>query len=310
LIHKHFSKLFLILTLATFACGLPTASDSPTTAPVQEATLAPPEIPTTPQLTADQLKNAQYQLGVREDHAVVQLVDGLFQQGTDATTLDFAYIKLTEYISIGDLTGDGINEVAAIFFENYGGTGQFGYLAIYSNVNGLPVFLTSTLIDDRPMINSLSVENGEVFLDAIIHGFEDGGCCPTLPSTRRYVLVNNQLRMVNYTTATPDGTKRIIEITSPVNGTEMTGSVQVTGTVSIAPFENNLSYFIYDEAGNQYAAGPVAVSAPDLGAPGIFDVTFTLEGIPSGTIIYLELQDISAADGSWFAMDAVKLIVK
>lgn len=310
MIHKHVGKFFLILTLATFACGLPTASDSPPTVPVQEATLAPTEIPTTPQLTADQLNNAQYQLGVQEQHTVIQLTDGQFQQGTDATTLDFAYIKLTEYISIGDLTGDGIDEVAAIFFENYGGTGQFGFLAIYSNVNGLPVFLNSTLIDDRPMINSLSIENGEVFLDAIIHGFEDGGCCPTLPSTRRYVLVNNQLRMVNYTTATPDGTKRIIEITSPINETEVTGSVQVSGNVTIAPFENNLSYFIYDEAGNQYAAGPVAVTAPDLGAPGTFNETFTLEGIPAGTTIYLELQDISAADGSWLAMDAVKLIVK
>lgn len=80
--------------------------------------------------------------------------------------------------------------------------------------------------------------------------------------------------------------------------------------MSIAPFENNLSYFIYDEAGNQIAAGPVAVTAPDLGAPGTFNETITLEGIPAGTTIYLELHDISAADGSWLAMDAVKLLVK
>ncbi len=150
----------------------------------------------------------------------------------------------------------------------------------------------------------------EVYLDAIIHGIEDPGCCPAFPTTRRYALVNNQLRLTNYTTATPDGTKRIIEITSPVNGTESTGSVQVSGTVSIAPFENNLSYFIYDEVGNQLAAGPVTVTAPDLGAPGTFNESIALAGIPAGTTIYLEIQDVSAADGSLLALDAVKLLVK
>ena len=307
--YKHLTSLILPLTLATLACGLTApASNAPTPAPVQETIPAPTE--SAPSLTADQLKNAQYQLGARDDHAVIQLTDGKYQHGTDATTLDFAYIGLTQFVSVGDLTGDSVNEIAAIFLENYGGTGNFGLLAIYSNVNGLPVFLTSTFIDDRPMINSMSIENGEVVLDAITHGAQDGGCCPTLPTTRRYALVNNQLRMVNYTTATPEGAKRIIEIAAPVNGAEASGSVQVSGTVSIAPFENNLSYFIYDEAGNQFAAGPVMVTAPDFGAPGTFNETFTLEGIPPGTTIYLEIQDISAADGSWLAMDAVKLVIK
>lgn len=299
-------KFLLILTLATLACGL-AAPASPSPMPVPVETAFPTPIPA---LTAEQLKNAQYQLGARDDHAVVQLTDGKFQQGTDATTLDFAYIALTDFVSVGDITGDGLDEVAAIFLENYGGTGNFGLLAIYSNVNSLPVFLTSTFIDDRPMINSMSIENGEVFLDAIVHGFDDGGCCPTLSTTRRYALVNNQLRIVNYTTTTPNGAQRTIEILTPANGVEISGNVQVTGNVSIAPFENNLSYFIYDGAGNEVARGPVPVTAPDLGAPGTFDVTIALEGIPAGTTVYLEIQDISAADGSWFAMDAVKLLVK
>jgi hypothetical protein len=298
LIYRYFIKFFLILTAATLACGLPTTPAAPT------------EIPAVPQLSADQLKNAQYQTGAREDEAVVQLTDGIYQQGTDATTLDYAYIGLTEFAAIGDLTGDGVNEAAAIFIENYGGTGSFAFLAIYTNVNGLPVFLYSIIIDDRPIINSISVENGEVFLDAVIHSFEDAGCCPTLPTTRKYAFANNQLRLTNYTTAIPGGTKRVIEITSPINGTEPTGSVQVSGTVSIAPFENNLLYIIYDQAGSQLAAGPVAVTAPDPGAPGAFNELIALTGIPAGTIIHLEVQDVSAADGSLLALDAVKLVVK
>jgi hypothetical protein len=306
LVSNHPVKFLLILALATLACGLPAASATPTPAPVQEAT----PTPAASGLTIDQLKNAQYQLGVNDSHAMVQLTDGKYQQGTDATTLDFAYIALTDHIAFGDLNGDGVDEAAAMVLENFGGTGNFGMLTIYSNINGLPVFLTSVLIDDRPMINSISIDNGEVFLDAVTHGFDDGGCCPTLQTTRRYVLLNNQLHMVNYTTNTPDGRKREIEITTPADGTEASGSVQVNGNISIAPFENNLSYSVYDEAGNQYTKGPLAVTAPDLGAPGTFSDTFTLEGIPVGTTIYIEIQDVSAADGSWFAMDAVKILVK
>ena len=308
---RHFIKFILILTLATLACGLVSpAPASPTPAPVQSTVPAPIVTPTTAQLTVDQLKNTQYQLGARDDHAVVQLTDGKYQQGTDTTTLDYAHIELSKFISVGDLTGDGINEAAAIFFENYGGSGVFGFLALYTNVNGLPVFISSTLIDDRPQINSMTIENGEVHLDAVIHGTQDPGCCPALQTTRSYALVNNKLRMTNYSTTTPNGAKRTIEIISPANGTDSTGNVQVSGTVSIAPFENNLSYFIYDEEDKQLASGSVPVPAADPGAPGTFSELIPLIGIPTDTTIYLELQDISAADGSWLAMDSVKLIVK
>jgi hypothetical protein len=307
--YRHFIRLFLILTLGTLACGLAApASTYPTIAPVQE-TIPAPTVPA-PSLTVDQLKNAKYQLGARDDHTVVQLTDGKYQQGTDATTLDYANITLTEFVSIGDLNGDGADEAAAILFENYGGTGNFAFLAIYTNANGLPVFLSSTMIDDRPKIDSLSIENGEVFLDATIHGVDDPACCPALPTTRRYAVVNNQLRMVNYTTSTSAGEKRTIEITSPANGTEASGIVKISGAVSIAPFENNLSWFIYDEAGTELAKGSVTVTALDLGKPATFDSTIPLEGILTGTTIYLEIQDVNAVDGSWFAMDTVKLVVK
>jgi len=302
--------IFLLIALiGVLACGLPSVSSPPTPVPAS-ATVAAPEV-SMPGITVDQLKNAQYQIGVRDDRAVVQLTDGVFQQGTDPATLDYAYIALTQFTAVGDLTGDGVDEIAAMFLENFGGTGNFAMLAIYTNVNGQPVFLTSVLIDDRPMVNGLAVDNGEVFLDAVVHDFDDGACCPELPSTRRYALVNNQLRLVNYTTGAPTGVQRVIEITSPANGAEVSGSVQVSGTVTIAPFENTLVYYIHDEAGNQYAAGPINVTAAELGGPGTFSENFTLEGIPAGTTIYLELQDQSPADGqTLMAMDAVKLFVK
>jgi hypothetical protein len=179
------------------------------------------------------------------------------------------------------------------------------------NVNGTLTFHTSTLVDDRPQLNELSIENGEVFLDATIHGFEDPGCCPMLRTTRHYRLAEDrQLDMTDYTTFTPDGRPRTITIESPVNGAEVFSSVQIKGSVAIAPFENNLAYRIYDAGGLELSVGALQVSAPDLGAPGTFDLMIPLGSILSGAVIRLEVQDVSAADGSLFAMDSVELVVK
>ena len=60
----------------------------------------------------------------------------------------------------------------------------------------------------------------------------------------------------------------------------------------------------------QLYRGAIQVTAPDLGAPGTFDATIPLGNILSTAVIVLEVQDISAADGSLLAMDSVELVVK
>ena len=298
-------KLILILTLATSACGLLTpGSDAPTAVPV------PPTLTPIPELTADQIRNAQYQMNTREDHPLIQLTDGGYQQGTDPISPDFATATISDFIAFGDLNTDGVDEAAAIIYESFGGTGNFAALVVFRNENGLPLFVTSTFIDDRAIINGLSIEENVILLDAVVHAFDDPGCCPQLPTTRRYALVNDQLRLTHLTTSTPAGDIREIDIRAPLEGVEVSGSIQVTGSVTIAPFENNLAYSISDASGAEWATGPVQVIAPDLGAPGTFDVLIDLSGIPAGTMIFLELQDVSAADGSLLATDSVQLVVK
>jgi len=204
LLAKPLISITAIITLATLACEL-------TSPPAAPETAAPiPPTASLPSFNSDQLKNAQYQLGTSDEHAVVQLTDGKYEHGSDVTTLDYVRVSLTDFHAFGDLTGDGVDEAAAMVFENYGGSGDFGFLAIYTNVNGLPVFLTSTIIDDRPMINTVAIENGEVSLDGVVHGINDPGCCPALETTRRYALVDNGLRLTNYASASADGTKRTI----------------------------------------------------------------------------------------------------
>ena len=267
------------------------------------------ETPTPLPDEADQLRNSQYQLGATDGLRVVELTEGRFEQGSPGDT-DFVSVALTDFIALGDLDADGRDEVAALISENYGGTGVFVFLAVYQKVNDTLVFQASRMVDDRPQLNALSIGSGEIFLDAVIHGPDEPMCCPTLRTSRHYRFVDNQLDMVDYTTFTPDDRPRTITIESPADGAEVFSSVPIKGSVAIAPFENNLVYRIYDVSGIELAAGPIAVTAADLGAPGTFDAVIPLGSVLSGTVIHIEVQDLSAADGSLLAMDSVELVVK
>jgi len=298
--------LFVLLMLITYGCN--PASPSPTTAPVPEAT-QPTDAPTPAPDYVSRICNAQYQLGLLDSLRVVQLVDGKFEEGSPGGA-DFVSVTVTDFIARGDLNSDGVDEVAALVAENYGGSGVFVFLVAYADVNGQLVYQTASLADDRPMLNALSIEGGEIFLDSITHGADDPFCCPALRNERHYRLTNNQLEMTDYVTFTPDGRPRTITIETPAHGAEVFSSVQIKGSVAIAPFENNLTYRIFDVGGVELSAGAVAVIAADLGAPGTFDSVINLGGLLSGATIRVEIQDISAADGSLFAMDSVELVVK
>ncbi len=308
------SRRALILWLGVFLIGCrpatppPTQSDQTqtTSVPVIEATSAPA---TSIAEEAKEILNAQYQLGATDALQVVQLTNGKFEQGTPGGA-DSVSVSVTDFVAVGDLNADGTNDVAALVSENYGGSGVFVFLAVYTNENGTFTFQNSTMVDDRPQLQALSIENNEIFVDAVIHGPDEPMCCPTLRTTRHYRFIDNQLDMTDYATFTPDGKPRTITIEAPVNGTEVFTSVPIKGKVAIAPFENNLAYRIYDISGIELSAGPISVSAPNLGAPGTFEALIPLGSILSGALIRIEVQDLSAKDGSLLAMDSVELVVK
>jgi hypothetical protein len=310
------SRAALIFLLGVFLIGCrpatppPTPSDQTqmTPGPVIEATSAPATSTALPE-EARKILNAQYQLGATDALQVVQLTDGKFQQGTPGGA-DSISVAVSDFMAVGDLNSDGTDEVAALVSENYGGTGVFVFLAVYANENGTLTFQNSTMVDDRPQLKALSIENGEIFLEAVIHGPDEPMCCPTLRTTRHYRFADNQLDMTDYATFTSDGKPRTITIESPANGTEVFTSVPIKGKVAIAPFENNLAYRIYDISGIEVSAGPISVSALKAGAAGTFDALIPLGNVLSGTLIRIEVQDLSAADDSLLAMDSVELVVK
>ena len=305
----------LILFLLFVLVGCVTAPPTPTPAPVTEATatLVPTSAPVNDAPTfADRVRNAPYALGILDSRQVVPLTNGVYETGVPGGA-DFISVRVLDFVANGDLNGDGRDEVAALVSENYGGTGVFVFLVVYADVDGTLTYQNSVIVDDRPQVNALSIENGEIFLDAVVHGTDEPMCCPTLRTARHYHLSSlNQIDLVEYATFTPAGTPRTITIEAPPSGAEVMSSVQVRGSVAIAPFENSLAYRIYDLAGVELSAGAITVNAPDLGAPGTFDAVIkfgnSLSG--AGAVVRLEVQDISAADGSLLAMDSIELVVK
>ena len=303
----------LILFLILLISGCVTAPPTPTAAPVTEAPATP--MPTTAPVDSGptfvgRVRNAQYQLGASDLEQVVQLTDGVYQSDA-ASGAEYVSVSVLNFVANGDLNNDGRDDVAVLVAENYGGSGTFVFLTVYADINGTLTFQTSLMIDDRPQVNVMSIDNGEIFLDVVIHDAEDPFCCPTLHTARHYRLTRiNQLDLVDYVTFTPAGDPRTITIEAPPNGAQATNSIQVRGKVAIAPFENTLAYRIYDIGGVELAAGAITVTAPDLGAPGTFDSIIKLGNILSGAVVRLEIQDLSAKDGSLLAMDSVELVVK
>ena len=302
-------RIFLPLSLLFWTLACSVTSIIPLT-PTPTAYVFPTNtVVTVPPLTVDQLKNAEYTIvGFDNASTLFRFSDGKFTRG-DTSSPDYADLRLLDFFPLGDLNEDGVNDAAVLIAENYGGTGVFVSVHVMLNEGGQPRQAASYMIDDRPQINTLEIRNGEIFLDAIVHDVDDPMCCPEFPVTRTFRLVGASLALVNATSQTPGGLSRVISIESPFAGQEGSGVLVIRGKVSIAPFENNLVMRVYNENGNELLVSPVMVDAPDVGAPGTFNVTLDLSAFPPGRIL-IELSDLSAADGSVLALDSVMVVVR
>lgn len=309
---------FSVVVALLAACVPPTEPQPPTplsptwTPRPSETPFAPvPDEPTPSalpgSLTPESIRHARYVLGGRGIVETVQLANGIYQGGQGA---EYASVWLLDPLAFGDLNGDGAEDAVALVAENYGGTGVFVYLVVFLNQNGQPQFYLNRLVDDRPIVNTLTIQGDDILLDVVLHGFEDPGCCPSLRVVDRYRLETTELVLRQRTSFTPGGLERRVTIDSPRDGETVSGSVRLVGSVTIAPFEANLACRIYDSRGAELAAQPFMVSAPDMGAPGTFDHSVDLSAIPSGTVVRIELQDVSMADGSLLAMNSLVLTVR
>ncbi len=110
---------------------------------------------------------------------------------------------------------------------------------------------------------------------------------------------------------TANGLTRTITIDVPTAGSDVSSPMPLSGSVTVAPFENNLVVNLFDASGTQVSAGPLAVTAAEMGGPGTFDTTVDLAAasVPSG-LVRVEVVDTSPADGSILALATVYVTYK
>ena len=96
---------------------------------------------------------------------------------------------------LGDLRGNGSTDAIVILLARTGGTGSYYYLAPVLNDKGnIKVTSNAFFIGDRVNIKKLNLQDGIVTLKLVMHGPDDGGCCPTLERTLKFVLKENALQ--------------------------------------------------------------------------------------------------------------------
>ncbi len=305
----------LMLELTVIACStLSTPTLIPKGGSVVESTepkgtteLKTPEVPV---ITVDQLKNAEYQLVAQNSHQRVKLVNGSYQNGNDPTSVDYVSVNLAELMAFGDLNGDGVSDAAVLLAENYGGTGVFVSVIAMLNQNGQPVQAASELVDDRPILKTITIQDGQIFLDVTVHGPNDPGCCAAQPNKRVYIYEAGRLVIAGLSMITTDRRVREITIDSPLEGKEVSWPLTVTGHFTIAPFENNLIYSVYDMNHNQLAVGPLIVTPEQPGGPGTFSFPLDLSKTSAIEALRIQVEDSSPADGTILALATVKVNVK
>jgi hypothetical protein len=238
--------------------------------------------------------------------ATVQLTNGVYDGEANGSPL---LVQLLPQAAFGDLSGDGLDDAALLLTENTGGSGE--YVSLVAMVNNGTGFdqVAMTDVDDRPLINSIAIENGRVVLDAVIHAVDDPMVEPTMKVVEEYTLEGGKL-VRRKLDSTMHEAARTIVIDSPAEAAAVNASFQVTGSMPIAPFENTLSYRIFDASGNMIDQGPFMVTAADMGAPATFNNTLTIPGAVSGSTYRIELEEMSMANGSALCMNSVEVVVK
>jgi hypothetical protein len=300
--------VLLPLSLAAIACALSGTAGAalPTAAPLPAtATLPPTAAPTAtiPPLTADALQNMEYTLPVSQKK--VKLSAGKYQAGEGA---DFLAVGMAEPIGFGDLNGDGLPDAAVVLGENTGGSGTFESLVVVANQGGIPVQTDAVQIGDRVQVNAITIQDERVTLDEIVPGPQDPMCCPSQPVTDTYRITQGGLFIDQVTSKTSGGKERAIRIESPAGGSAVGGSVEVTGSETIAPFENRLVYRIYDAENHPLDEGPITAQAASPGGPATFKMRIDLSKAPAEAKIWLSVMDLSAASGSPLALSSIALI--
>lgn len=141
-------------------------------------------------LAPEVLGNMSYQVETFPTGAVT-LVDGSYTEAIPDSSTTMGAVLIPEFTAYGEL--NGVPTAAVIVAANGGGSGTFYYLEVVQVQDGAPVNVASTLLGDRVVVNSVSIENDTIYVDLVTQGPEDPACCPTVETVAAYQLLGDQL---------------------------------------------------------------------------------------------------------------------
>jgi hypothetical protein len=141
-----------------------------------------------PPLTEQSILNDHYYTTFGHDE--VKFTDGVYKEETpDSYHEMFVHNDLIR----GDLNHDGNEDVAVIYAEVSGGSGEYFNLTVFLNENGKPRNVDSYFIGDGINIEKIYYKNAAIFIQAIIDNDDDPHCCPSKRVLMKFILQNNKL---------------------------------------------------------------------------------------------------------------------
>jgi hypothetical protein len=146
-----------------------------------------------PPLSMDMLKNLTYKI----DGDSITLGDGRreFIPDVDKGFHEKAIaVFLTDH-AFGDLDSDGSNDAIAVLQVSDGGSGIYYHLATVFNDRGIAKqHGRAYVLGDRLQFRSVSIQDGKVTVELMMHGPNDGLCCPTQFRTLQFILKERALQ--------------------------------------------------------------------------------------------------------------------
>lgn len=142
-------------------------------------------------LTADLLKNAEYQSEWTKSRKA-PLTQGAYTESIVPGAASKIVVRLHPRVAFG-YTDEGQPFSAVIVYTSAGGSGTFYELCVLTRQGGQAVQVSATELGDRVRIESLAVDDGEIFIRMVTHGPDDPMCCPTQRVRQGYQLVGDQI---------------------------------------------------------------------------------------------------------------------
>lgn len=150
-------------------------------------------------LAIKSLKNAVYYVGLSDEP--IKLKDGSFllvEEDKNGMANCLKVDLLDDKIAMGDVDGDGDEDAVVVLVSSGCGSGAFHELVVMSNDKGKPKYLTGHMLGDRIIVNFIKIlPDRSILIDMVVHGPNDGMCCPTVPKVGIYRVVGKKIEVVN-----------------------------------------------------------------------------------------------------------------